>query len=384
MRGSKTIVGLMSGTSADGIDVCIVDIEVRNSPDRPVLKYEILYSKTFPYQRALRRLVLEAATVEDVCRLDFALGEAFADAALRAIVSARVRKSRVAAIASHGQTIFHAPDAKKIGGFSSRSTLQVGNISVIAAKTGIKCVGNFRAKDVALGGQGAPLVPFVDFLLSPPEGAVWLNIGGISNITIVPPRARAKEIIAFDTGPGNSLIDKLVAKWSKGHLKFDRGGRLGLRGRVDERALEKMLANPYFKRRPPKSTGPEMFGNAFLARHRLRGSIEDAAATLAALTADTIASSMVQSWRNRAPLTLYASGGGVHNAAIMNRLRANLVDSCDAKVLTGETGCTGADEKEAFAFAVLGFCTLAGIPNNLPSVTGASRRAVLGEVALPS
>jgi anhydro-N-acetylmuramic acid kinase len=374
------MVGLMSGTSADGIDACVCDIEIDARRKSRRLAYNILHSETFPYRPGLRKAILSARTVEDVCRLNFAVAEAFAAAALAAIANAHVRKSSILAIASHGQTLWHAPRARAIGGLPSRSTLQVGDISVIAARTGITTVGNFRTKDIALGGQGAPLVPFVEYLLTPAEGAVWLNIGGIANITVVPPRARPAGVVAFDTGPGNTLIDRVARARSAGRLKCDRGGRLALAGIIDEKALAAMLAYPYFSRRPPKSTGPEEFGELFLVEHHLPRRLEDACATLAALTADTIAAAIrprLKGWR--CPLVI-ASGGGVYNTAIMQRLTSRLRT---ARIASPALLGIPPDAKEAFAFAVLGLCTLGGIPNNLPSATGASRAAVLGEIARP-
>jgi anhydro-N-acetylmuramic acid kinase len=380
MPHSGIMIGLMSGTSADGIDVCIAEIEISKGARRPRLGLSILHADTFPYKPALRRAILSASTVEDVCRLNFAVAESFSEVALTALRRSRLPRRRILAISSHGQTLFHAPAAPPIGGFPSRSTLQVGDIAVIAARTGLPCVGDFRTKDVALGGQGAPLVPFVDFLLTPPEGAVWLNIGGIANITVVPPGSRASDVIAYDTGPGNTLIDRVVRKASHGKRKCDLGGRLALEGRVDERLLGRMLSHRYLKRRPPKSTGPEEFGEAFLARYVLPKKLEDACATLSAFTADTIASAICLSRGRRTRLPVYASGGGVYNRAIITRLQASLRP---AEIGPPPVMNAYIDAKEAFAFAVLGLCTLFRIPNNLPSATGASRPAVLGKIAYP-
>ena len=374
------MIGLMSGTSADGIDVCIAEIEVSKGTSRPKLDYSVLHAETFPYRPALRKAILAASTVEAVCRLNFAVAESFSEAALTALRCSRIPKQRILAISSHGQTLFHAPAVPPIAGYPSRSTLQAGDIAVIAARTGLPCVGDFRTKDIALGGQGAPLVPFVDFLLTPPEGAVWLNIGGIANITVVPPGARASDVIAYDTGPGNTLIDRIVRWSSRGRRRYDAGGRLALAGRVDERLLGRMLSHPYFRRRPPKSTGPEEFGEAFLARYVLPKKLEDACATLSAFTAGTIASGICISRGRRTRLAVYASGGGVYNRAIMTRLQASVRP---AEVSLPPVMNAYIDAKEAFAFAVLGFCALLRIPNNLPSATGACRPAVLGKIAYP-
>lgn len=394
MNNSAIIVGLMSGTSADGVDACVArlaldapgtDVAVRGadyvrSTGGLSLSHEIISHRTFPHAPSLRRAILGARTVSDACRLNFAVAAAFAAAALRVISAARLRPSDVLAIASHGQTLFHAPSARPIGAYPSRSTMQVGDGCAIAAATGILTVSDFRAKDVALGGQGAPLVPFVEYLLTPPGGAVWLNIGGISNITVVPQGARDADVVAFDTGPGNTLLDRIIRQRSNGRGAYDAGGRLALKGTVDERLLTRMLAHPYFRRRPPKSTGPEEFGEAFLKKYRLPERIEDACATLAALTAETIARGVKTAAKGKGAPRLIASGGGTKNAAIMRRLSALL-----AGMEVADSGFIGVppEAKEAFAFAVLGFCTLSGIPNNLPSATGASRPAVLGKISPP-
>ena len=313
-----------------------------------------------------------------MCRLNFAVGEAFAEAAKAAIATAGLEPGDVDAIASHGQTIYHAPGARPIAGLPSRSTLQVGDIALIAARTGIRTVGDFRTKDIALGGQGAPLVPFVDYLLTGRQATVWLNIGGIANTTAVPRDARPEDVTAFDTGPGNTLLDRTVRERTTGRMSCDRGGKLALAGTVDEILLGEMLEYRYFRRKPPKSTGPEEFGEAFLKRFPLPRRLEDACATLAALTADTIMCGVLQACGRDAPSRIIASGGGVRNDAIMSGLRERLsgVPIVDSNAIGVDP-----DAKEAFAFAVLGLCTLEGVPNTLPSATGASRAAVLGKVA---
>jgi len=378
------MVGLMSGTSADGIDVCIADLALRKSRGRLSLDYRIRHHETRSYPSALRKAILSAATVEDVCRLNFVVAEAFASAANAAISASRIPKRDILAIGSHGQTLFHAPYAKPIAGFSSKSTLQVGDISVIAARTGLTTVGDFRTKDVALGGEGAPLVPFVDWLLTGDKGAVWLNIGGIANITVVPPQALLDKVIAFDTGPGNTLIDRVVRDRSRGRQRFDLNGRLALKGEVDNRLLARMLAYPYFRREAPKSTGPEEFGQPFLRRYKLPASLPDAAATLAALTADAIAGGIIDACKGWTPPRVIATGGGIYNRAIMSRLSERL-NAHFGSVPIADTDSLGIppDALEAFAFAVLGLCTLNRIPANVPTVTGAAKPAVLGKIAHP-
>jgi len=380
MARSGIVVGLMSGTSADGVDACIAKVAVEGTLHPTLSRRSLLYFRTYPYGRALRNAILGVKSVEEVCRLNFVVAQAFADAALRAIRQAGLTKRDVLAVASHGQSVYHAPDDKRLDGWTTRSTLQIGDPSVIAALTGIQTVGDFRAKDVALGGQGAPLVPFVEWLLTPSEGAAWLNVGGIANVTVVPPHAKRDDIIAFDTGPGNTLLDRVIRGRTNGRRAFDKGGELGLTGRVDEALVRKMLTYRYFRRKPPKSTGPEEFGAAFLRKFRPPRRTADALATLAALTADSIARGILAATPGARPKRLIASGGGIYNRAVMARLALDLPGT---RIVTSEDFGIPPDAKEAFAFAVLGLCTLAGIPNNLPSVTGASRPAVLGVVARP-
>jgi anhydro-N-acetylmuramic acid kinase len=362
-------VGLMSGTSLDGIDAALVRIR----PQGESYRIDLLNFVTVPIAEPLLKRLHGAlppnrGSVEDVAHLHNALGEAFAEAAVLAAADTPLDY-----VASHGQTIWHDGDA--------HVTLQVGDPFVIREKANATVCYDFRSADCAAGGHGAPLVPYVDALLlsSPHEDRVAINIGGIANLTALPRALAPGDAIAFDSGPGNMLIDAFVRERSNGSLTYDRGGELALRGRVDDAALQRMLADPYFALPAPKTTGRERFGSQFLREHAdvLAGlSLEDGAATLAALTAATLADA-VRSVSSGGALVL-VSGGGAHNVGIMAGLQERLPGF---RVEPSDVMNVHADAKEAVAFAVLGYETLRGRAANVPRVTGASRGVVLGAIA---
>jgi anhydro-N-acetylmuramic acid kinase len=358
-------LGLMSGTSLDGIDAALVEIMPHGQTYRIQARRFTCTPFAPDIERALRAaLPPNAGSARDVAWLHHGVGEAFAAAALSALAGERVDY-----VASHGQTLFHDGDA--------HVTLQIGDAFVIREAVEATVCYDFRSADCAAGGHGAPLVPYVDALLfgSDREDRVAVNIGGIANLTVL---ARACVPVAFDTGPGNMLVDALMRSRSGGARRFDRDGACAAAGRVDEAVLQAMLADAYFARRPPKSTGRERFGEQFLDAHpALRSlSLEDAAATLTELTAATIAAAVDEA-RLDAP-ALLLSGGGAHNAHLLARLRARLPR---ARVERTETMGIPADAKEAIAFAVLGYETLRGRAANVPSATGATSDAVLGAIA---
>ncbi len=365
----------MSGTSADGVDAAVVRLDDTSGR----LEAELLFHDTRPYPRAVRERVLAAAsaTAPAIAELDFLLGGLFAEAALHAVQGAGLARAEVDLIGSHGQTICHAPPRRDAPG----STMQIGQAAVIAERTGLPVVSDFRVRDMALGGQGAPLVPLADHLLLGRAGEtrVLLNIGGIANLTAS--NGRREDLIAFDTGPGNALLDALVRLASHGAEAFDRDGARAARGHVDERLLAELLSHPFFAQAPPRSADRDTFGAPFarrlLAEHASLP-LEDVLATAAAFTAESIARAI----RGLpAPFTridrVIASGGGVRNAALMAALRSRL-----AGVPLEESGAYGLppDAKEAVAFAVLARETLLGRPGNVPAVTGAARPAILGTI----
>ncbi len=365
------IIGLMSGTSADGVDACLAEVSERDGKLRARSEAFL----TTPYPPDVRRRVLEAASVEDVCRLNFELGELFARAALDVCGIAGADPAEVDAIGSHGQTVFHVADGPR------RSTLQIGEPCVIAERTGITTVADFRPRDIAAGGSGAPLVPIVDFLLLADRAGdrAVLNIGGIANVTFLPAGCTVDQVVAFDTGPGNMVIDALMGLLSGGRETCDRDGAAAGRGSVCDRLLDLLLRDEYYSMLPPKSTGRERFGKQFaeglLATGRSCGlADEDVVATATALTARTIASAITK-WG--AAGVVIAAGGGVHNPVMMRMLGAALPGM---QVVTSNRFGIDPDAKEALAFAVLAYLTLSNRPGNVTGATGAERRAVLGKI----
>lgn len=349
------VAGVMSGTSLDGIDVAIVEM-----PAMRVRKFV-----SVPYPAAIRRRLLAVSNAvthtSEISRLNFEIAELYAKAVNRA--------GKVDLVGCHGQTIYHE------GG---RNTLQIGEAAVIAERTGAPVVSNFRARDIAAGGQGAPLVPFVDYRLfrHPKRARIALNIGGIGNITVIPPGARADAVVAFDTGPGNMVIDALAYEASGKKQSYDRDGRIAASGKVDRPLLDELLGDPYYRKRPPKSAGREQYGAEFVERMKRSGRPpRDLVATATAFTAATIAVGIRLA--HRGPADLIVSGGGSHNPQILKQLAAFLPEATLAT--SGDFG-VDADAKEAIAFAILAYETWRGRPSNVPSATGASRSVVLGNV----
>ena len=383
MNKSSLCVGLMSGTSADGIDAALVKFGDREGTD-----FEVLAFETTPYPADLRQEILHVSdaltgTVDRVCRLDAVLGEWFARAAKGVISSAGIGHQDVAAIGSHGQTVHHLPEVDDRFEIPTRASLQIGNPSVISERTGIVTVSDFRSRDLAAGGQGAPLIPIVDYLLFRSEtiGRVLLNIGGIANVTVLPARCGPDDVMAFDTGPGNVIIDGLVSKLIPGGIVFDEGGEIAASGNVDSELLSEWMNHPFLELAPPKSTGREMVGGDFVNTIVMKNPSVAAPDLLATATAYT-AQAIVKSLGCFAPdveqlQELFVSGGGGQNRTLMREL-AERMPSIRISV-TDELGLA-ADSKEAVAFALLAHRTLNGLPGNIPSATGASRSVVLGQI----
>jgi anhydro-N-acetylmuramic acid kinase len=362
----------MSGTSADAVDAAVVRIGAAPG------EIELLALHSEPLEEALRarvhELVQGAVPLRALLQLDAQLGERFAAAALAAARAAGVRIEDVRGIASHGQTVAHHPEP------DVRGTLQLGSAAVIHARTGRPVVSDFRSADIAAGGQGAPLTPFFHFhrFADARERRAVLNVGGFTNVTYLPDRDPA-HVIAFDPGPGNALLDR-AARWaSGGRERFDRDGARAARGRVHGELVEDWLREPYFARRPPKSTGHEQFGEAFFARARQAvlaagGTSEDVFASLLALTVESVARSAAQ-FLPAPPERWLLCGGGAKNPVLLAELRARVapaaLDTTDAHGVPSEA-------LEAIAFAVLGHCASRGEPSNLPAATGASHPISLG------
>jgi len=374
------VAGIMSGTSADGVDVALVAIRGRGWQR----KIELRAFSSFPFTARERARILaacdaQAIAVAELSRLNFWLGERFADAVARACRRARLPLAQLDLIASHGQTIYHQGVSARYLGRRNANTLQLGEIACIAERTGVTTVGDFRVGDVAAGGQGAPLVPMLDYLLlrHRTESRAVLNLGGIANVTLIPAGAAPEDVRAFDTGPGNMVMDALVGRFSGGTLRYDRDGRLAAAGQVLEPVVRALLRDPFYRRSGPKSVGREQYGGEFVARLQTacgaKARPEDVIATATALTARSIAGALI---RARTDWQVIASGGGVHNRTLL-RMLAEAASGC--RLASSETYGIPPDAKEAVAFAVLGHATLLGEPGNLPSVTGARRAVVLGK-----
>ncbi len=376
-------LGLMSGTSTDGVDCAIVD--VRAGKKRPQVKL-IAYSMK-PYSSSIRQQVLSAASrgnVSQLCHLHVVVGEVFAQTALRTIRKAGLTPRDVKLIGSHGQTVYHCPVPVRVPGIGLiRSSLQIGDPSVIAERTGITTVADFRARDLAAGGEGAPLAPYVHhlFFQSPKTSRLVVNMGGIANVTYLPQSATLQEIRAFDTGPCNMLLDGLISLATQGRRSMDRGGRWAAKGTSDSQLLTRMLNHPYLLKQPPKSTGREDFGAQYVRKvwqwgRKSRLCPEDILATACKFIGLTIVQS--RTWLNGNVEEVIVGGGGVHNNGLMNYLR-ELVAPCPVFVMDEQ----GINSKafEAVAFGVLAYQTVHGVATNVPSVTGAQHPVVLGTIS---
>lgn len=384
------VLGMMSGTSADGIDVALVRIS--GAPPAVSARLEAHHHTSFPGH--LRKTILGVAngasiTTADVSELNFVLGEQFAGAAIAACKKWRVPLRGISLIGSHGQTVFHLGAAARFQGkVRSASTLQIGDIAVIAERTGITTIGDFRPADMAAGGQGAPLVPFVDYLLyrDAKRGRAALNIGGIANVSVIPAAASGRDVFAFDTGPGNMVIDALVERITRGKQTFDRDARMALGGRTIPELLSRLTRDPYLRKRPPKSAGREQFGQAYVRDvlawgSRFHAAPADLIRTVTVFTALSIGDAFRRFVVPRARVDeMIVTGGGARNPLIMGQLAAALPG---IEILRSSRFGVDADAKEAFAFAVLAYEAYHRRTNNLPSATGAKHAAILGKIAQP-
>jgi anhydro-N-acetylmuramic acid kinase len=384
------VLGMMSGTSADGIDVALARI----SGAPPRLSAKLLGHTSVKFPPAVRREILCVAEQHSIAagtlsQLNFRLGELFAQAALAACRKFRIAPRKISLIGSHGQTIFHQGKPVTFLGQPTASTLQIGEPAIIAARTGITTIGDFRPADIAVGGQGAPLVPYADYLLYRHKrfGRVSLNLGGIANITVLPRAAGPQQVFAFDTGPANMLIDGLVSHFTDGRQRFDENACRASQGHSLPALLDDLLRDPYLQLAPPKSTGREYYGHAYLKRllalgrrHRAKPNDLIRAATI--FTALSVVDALNRFVLRKTKIhQLIVSGGGAHNPLILAQLSAALPG---IEVLPSSRLGVPEDAKEAFAFALLAYETFERRPANLPSATGARRPAILGKISYAS
>lgn len=390
-------IGLMSGTSADGIDAALIGIKGKG----PGCKVNLLSFKKFPFPEGLQKLIHKASTpkygrVDLICHLNFLMGELFAEAAIGVVKKTGYKMGDIDVIGSHGQTIYHIPTGVKsseFGVWSSElnrksqiaSTLQIGEPSIIAERTGVTTIADFRTRDMAAGGLGAPLTPFAHYMLFKDGdiGKAVNNIGGISNLTFIPAGGGLDDLVAFDTGPGNMLIDSIVNIITKGEMSYDNNGKIALKGKICEKLLEKLMAHPFIKKKPPKSTGREEFGydealKIFRTAKRHRLSDEDIVATVTGFTAKSIAESYHRFILNKHHLSeIILCGGGAKNPAIIKMIKNYMKP---IKVNTSDRYGFPPEAIEAIAFAILGYAAVIGIPSNLPQVTGAGKKVVMGKI----
>ena len=384
-RVSMIACGLMSGTSADGIDAAVIRVRVEPQGPRGI---ELLSGLTLPFPDKVRREIFALfedgpGSLERLALLNARLGGLFAEAALAAIKAADVSPENVEVIGSHGQTLRHVSAPKECGGQKLRATLQIGDGAIIAERTGVPTVTDFRTADIAAGGTGAPLVPFFDIAISRgmEKPIAFQNLGGIGNVTY---SGKDGDVIAFDTGPGNMIVDRLAAEATRGRLRFDRDGKIGRAGRIREDLLERWMRHGFLRAPPPKTAGREEFGSRFFEREILSlagpRNWRDLVRTAERFTALSISRAYLDHLP-RLPRLVVVTGGGAYNPLIMADLR-ELLPEC--RVVGGEELGISVDYKEAEAFALMGLCTLLGIPSTVPAATGARHAVIAGKVSFPS
>ncbi len=384
MKKEKLIVGIMSGTSLDGIDTVVIRVRGNGAQTRmtPILFREYRFPAGLK-KMALRNSRGDTSSVEEITRLNVLFAELYAEAVGKLARAARVKLNDIDLIGCHGQTIHHLPKPTKLFGRTVRATLQIGDPSVIATRTGVTTVGNFRLADMAAGGEGAPLVPYFDWLAcrSKTRNRILLNVGGIANMTVLPKNCRMEKVMAFDTGPGNMVIDSLMKKLFG--RKFDRNGSTASRGMIALPLLREMKNHRYLTRKPPKSTGREEFGDEYAERilRTAKGfAREDIVATATEFTAFCVYDAFRRFVRQPKVDEIFVSGGGAKNKTLMRSLARNF-EGAHVGVLD-ELGISG-DAKEAMCFAILANETIAGNPANVLGATGARKQVVLGTISRP-
>lgn len=394
-QSTHRIIGIMSGTSLDGVDAVLVTIE--NDDTGKVTSVSLEDQVSLPYNAEMRARINALcipgkSDINDLTCAHFGLSHWYAIAVDALIAKSGYDRSRIDAICMHGQTVWHAPVAQDFPGpdgpIPITGTLQIGTPSVVASQTGLPVISDFRAADMAEGGEGAPLAPYIDYLLfgKHGEGRAIQNIGGIGNVTVLPLSGNQDDIFAFDTGPGNMIMDTIVINGTKGAQTYDDGGSMAAQGIVSEKLVQLLMADPYFIRKPPKSTGREVYGQEFtqrfLAVAKAEGlSFEDTLATATAFTAASIAQSYRDFVLPVTPLhTVVISGGGARNKTLLTMLRNRLPEGIEVTV--SDAFGVPDQAREAMAFAVMGHESIMGRPGNLPAVTGARKAAVLGVITM--
>ncbi len=383
----KYVIGLMSGTSLDGVDTVLVKIE--NSGTKT--KINQLGFITHPFPLGLKKRILEnsainSGNVTDICKLNFLIPLVYVDAVKSLCKKFKFPLNKIDLIGSHGQTIHHLPSKEKFYGYKFGSTLQIADPMVIAKLTGITTIGDFRTGDIALGGEGAPLVPYFDYLLfhSKNINRALLNIGGISNITVLNKNFDSSKVLAFDTGPGNMMIDITAKKFF--NKEFDKNGLIASSGEINEKLILALIKKDNFiEKKIPKSTGREYYGKEFLSalfKKFNRVSKEDWIATVTTFTAYGVFRNYEKFVKSETEIEeLFVSGGGSHNKFLMKSLQNYFGKNVEVKKV--EALGVSSDSKEAICFAVLANETVSGNPSNIPRVTGASKPTILGKICLP-
>ena len=388
LRDERVVVGAMSGTSVDGIDVVIAQFRDHGRRAR----FKVIVEETIPYRESIRNKifqVIENGCIRDACVLNFLIGEEFSRAINTVLENYGLNRRDIDAIGSHGQTVYHMPEYIEIDSLRTRCTLQLGHPSIIAERTGIITIGDFRVRDIAVGGHGAPIIAYVDYALLSHDsiGRLVQNIGGIANVTVLPPNPSIDDVYAFDTGPGNMVIDEAVRILYHGKLQYDPNGEIAASGGIDEYLLKELLAHEYITKPPPKTTGREVFGKHFVMKfidkaksRNLRR--EDIIATLTAFVVKSIVLNYDLFILPKIKVSeVILGGGGAKNRTLVSWLRKEL-KARGIELKIHENFGISSKFKEALGMAFLAHETLSGIPNNVPRATGAKKSVVLGIIAL--
>lgn len=396
LKQEHLVIGLMSGTSLDGTDAALVRIQTDMSG--ALQQIELVDFVCVPYSNGLRDVLIrlcspETARVDELTAAHFGVSEWYTHSVTELMQSAGISTQQVDMISMHGQTVWHAPVASAFPGPTGASidvvsTLQIGECAVVRERTGLPVIGNLRARDMAAGGEGAPLTPYADALMfrSPTEGRLVQNIGGIGNVTVLPSESSTEGISAFDTGPGNMVMDAIVRQATDGRQHYDPNGSIAAQGKVDQGLVDLCLEDEYFKRLPPKSTGREVYGAAYAVRLMEMAaerslSLEDTLATATCLTAETIVRAVKDFILPKVQISaMLACGGGTSNATLMEMIRQRLPKDIRLE-RTADYGVPD-DAREAIGFALLGHEALMGRTNTLPAVTGAKHAVISGNLTL--